>query len=144
MDQPILVDDQGRQYIAYEYSLVADFGQLAASAQQVATPRIDNSSEFVLTKISGYCDASGTPTTNPLLEVTIQDGGSDRPLQNAPTPWVATVGTAELPYILSIPLVMVPTSNLNVTVRNFSASTTYDNIKIVFKGYRRVYQTRQV
>jgi hypothetical protein len=144
MQQPILVDEAGNEYIAYEYSLVADFASITPGQSLIANPRIDNSAEFVWTKTScsaNIADAEQTSATRVLPNCTMQvsDGSSDRPLQSAPVSLLSNAGTAELPYILSIPLVIIPTANLTVVVRNISGATIYADLQIVFHGYRRVY-----
>lgn len=139
MDQPVLIDESGREYIAYQYSLTAKVPTLAPGAQVFRNPRIDNSSEFVWTKISGSARVAGG--SGPIdIDVEFKDGGSDRPLQLEPVSWDSLVGTAQLPYILSIPLIIVPTASLSVVLQNTSATLTYEQICLTLSGYRRVYQ----
>jgi hypothetical protein len=95
-------------------------------------------SAFKLTKLGFQADialAVLTEATNviPLVTINIVDNGSGRNLFSAPIALGTIFGNGRLPFILPVPRIFMPRSNIGVTLANYTAATTY-NIRLAFIG----------
>lgn len=130
-DRPIAKD-----FYIYE----EDFSSLAANTSTVGNINIQADSDFMLQKLTAFADIAGAAQTAnnrvlPLATMQITDSGSGRNLFEEAVAIPAIMGTGELPFILPTPKLFPARSTIQVTVANFSASTTY-NVRLSFIGYK--------
>lgn len=116
-----------------------DSGSIAAAAVNNVNFLVQQDSAFKWMKSAYFADLAGAAVTSsarivPLATVQIQDGGSGRNLFSAAVPVPSIFGTGDLPFILPIPRRFKPFSQVNATVTNFSAATTYSNIRLSLIG----------
>lgn len=138
------VEINGQKYTLDYYAYSATFTALANGANQTKLINIESDSDFVVEKIAYMADIGGAVQTDssrviPLVNLAINDSGSGRNLQNEPVALSAIAGIGELPFMLPKPRIFRANSTINLTLSNYSAATTYDNIQIVLIGYKRFY-----
>jgi len=124
------------------YQYVADFGTITTGTTKTANVNIETDAEFIVDKITYFGTVGGAAQTKesrvvPLVEISLNDTGSGRNLQNLPVPLDCMAGTAELPFVLPVPRKFKPNATITVTATNISAATDYDNLKVVFSGYKK-------
>lgn len=124
------------------YVYVADFGSLAAGATQTEIINIETDADFIIEKIAYSADLAGAVQTAnsrvlPLVDITLNDSGSGRNLQDKPVPLASMAGDGQLPYVLPVPRKLRANSNLNVSAENISNATQYDHLRVLFIGYKR-------
>lgn len=130
--------DTEDQYVEDFWIENLNFLALAAAATAIGNIQVQADSAFKLTKLGAQVDLDGavvTEATNPIALATINivDNGSGRQLFSAPVAMGALFGNGRLPFILPIPRIFMPRSNIAVTITNYSAATTY-NIRLAFVG----------
>lgn len=128
--QPRSIDE----FFTYE----VDFLALAAGATANGNIAIESSSDFRWIKGCFFADiavAAQTQSTQiiPLCTVLITDSGSGQQLSSAAMPVTSVFGTGQIPFILPVSRVFTARSNIQVTVVNFSAASTY-NLRLSFIG----------
>ena len=139
--RPQTVGAEAKRYIAKDfYVYQEDFDGLAPSTSATGTINIQADSDFVLQKMTYFADIAAAVQTDssrvvPLITLQIVDAGSGRNLLEAPAPIASLFGEGDLPFILPTPRVFVARSNIELTVANFSAATTY-NLRLSFIGYK--------
>lgn len=122
----------------------AKVASLAPGAQAVATVQIQADSTFIWDKSAIFAALAGAAQTKdsqvlPQIDVTIQDSGSGRLLQDTPVQVSSVCGDGELPFVLSQPRLFSPNSTITVTLTNTSAAETYTNIQLSLIG-RKVFR----
>lgn len=140
----IQTDEQGRKYIADHFEYTAYVPQLASGATSTSQIQVEADADFVWVRTLYFADIAGAPQTNddrviPLVAASITDTGSGRNLQNRALPLAVMGGHEGLGFNLYIPRVFRANSNIQVTMSNYSAATTYDNIFLVFSGYKKFF-----
>lgn len=140
-----LTDENGRRYEQdfYIYSTPIITSLAAAASQTVIIP-IEADSSFTIIKASYFADIAGAAQTDstrviPLVSVQIQDSGSGRNLQNVAIPINCYGGSDGLPFVWPIPREFKPSSSISVTFTNFSAATTYANLRLTFSGIKKFF-----
>lgn len=139
--QPQTSGEKPKVYIAKDfYVYQEDFLALADSTSATGSINIQADSDFILQKMTYFADiavAIQTDSTRvvPLITLQIVDAGSGRNLLEAPAPISSLFGEGDLPFILPTPRVFFARSNVELTVANFSAGTTY-NLRLSFIGYK--------
>jgi hypothetical protein len=123
----------------YVYSAIIPTLANTVSATDIIA--IEADANFVVQKLAIFADIAGAVQTFdsqvlPLLNITIQDSGSGRNLQDQATPVANIAGSGRLPFILPKPRLFKSKSNINVGFTNFSNATTYLNITLSFIGYK--------
>ena len=123
------------------YSYTVLFVSIAPAAVPSLPFQTDTDSDFFWMKSTMFADIAGAAQTDssrvlPLLKVLLQDGASSRQLMKEELPVAALFGSGEIPYILPVPHRIAPGSTFNVSVRNYSAATTYANVYLVFSGVK--------
>ena len=122
------------------YIYEEDFSALANGATATGSINIQADSDFVLQKLTYFADIAAAVQTDssrvvPLVTVQITDTGSGRNLMETATPISNIFGTGEIPFILPQPKLFLARSNINITVANFSAGTTY-NLRLALIGHK--------
>ena len=139
--RPQTVGEESKLYIAKDFYIYQeDFSGLAASTSATGTIRIQADSDFILQKLTYFADIAAAIQTDssrvvPLVTLQVIDAGSGRNLLEAPAPISSLFGEGDLPFILPTPRVFFARSNIELTVANFSAATTY-NVRLSFIGYK--------
>lgn len=139
--RPQTVGEKAKRYIAKDFYIYQeDFSALANSTSATGTINIQADSDFILQKMTYFADIAAAVQTDssrvvPLITIQIIDAGSGRNLLEAPAPISSLFGEGDLPFILPTPRVFFARSNVELTVANFSAATTY-NLRISFIGYK--------
>jgi hypothetical protein len=130
-----------KQYTEDYYIYTASVPTIGATVSATDVISIEADANFILQKLVVFADIAGAVQTTdsrvlPLVNVTIQDSGSGRNLQDQATPIGNLAGTGSLPFILPKPREFKSKANINVTFTNFSAATTYLNLTLSFIGYK--------
>lgn len=116
-----------------------DSGSIAAGVTNVAALTIQQDSAFKWMKLCAFADIAGAVQTQssqviPLATLQIVDLGSGRQLFSTPAPIGNIAGLMGQPLILPIPRRFKPFSQIQFTFANFSAATTYANIRLSLIG----------
>lgn len=124
------------------FTYVALCPSVIAAASFTANINIEADSTFTVVKTAYFADITGAAQTDstrvvPLINISISDSGSGRNLQNIPVPIDCIAGRGELPYVWPVPREFKPSSNISVTFQNYSAATTYENVKFCMLGFKR-------
>jgi len=132
--QPTRIQD----FFIYSTPVIAS---LANGAQTQVSINFEADTQFTVVKTAYFCDIAGAVQTAasrviPLVLVSMTDSGSGRNLQNAPIPLDVLAGTGELPMIWPVPRQFAPNSTLSFTFENYSAGTTYENIRLCLLGFK--------
>lgn len=134
---------EGRRFkFSYQSPLVASIAAAGISTQVI---QFDLDSVFVWLKTSVFADIAGAVQTVdsyviPLITALITDTGSGQAYMNAPIPLGALAGPGSLPYIEPAPQFIQPNTSLQFQFANFSAATTYANLRVQLHGFK-VYGT---
>jgi hypothetical protein len=120
---------------------------IAALAPAASNPQViqfDQDSNFLLTKIAYFVDLAGAVQTDssrvlPLITLQITDSGNSQGFMNAPVPIPALLGDGRLPFVLPQPLIVRPNATLQFSFTNYSAATTYNNVRIDLIGVKRFF-----
>lgn len=131
-------DSERRFYFTYQTPNIAS---IAAAGSTSNTVQFDNDSVFVWVKTTVCADLAGAAQTNstiviPLVTVQIQDTTTGMYYSNAPIPLMNYAGWGELPYILAAPQMIQPVASLQFTWANYSAGTTYANLRLQLQGFK--------
>lgn len=123
------------------YIYMSEVNALANGASLTDTVTIEADSDFVLVKMAYFVDLAGAPIVGdalivPLVNITINDSGSGRNLQNKPVPIDCMAGRGLLPFVLPVPRKFRARSSINFTYDNYSAGTTYTNVRLALIGYK--------
>ena len=138
---PQTAGDEAIVYIAKDFYIYQEnFSALVNATSATGTINIQADSDFILQKMTYFADiavAIQTEATRvvPLITLQMVDAGSGRNLLEAPAPISSLFGEGDLPFILPTPRVFFARSNIELTVANFSAGTTY-NLRLSFIGYK--------
>jgi hypothetical protein len=115
---------------------------LANGAATSVTIQYDQNSTFNWLRTTFACDLAGAAETAdslqmPLVTVQITDQGSGMSFMNAPIPlYNIAGGNGSLPYVLPTPQLIQPNASFVYQFNNYSAGTTYTNLRLVFHGFR--------
>lgn len=138
---PQTTGEKAKVYIAKDFYIYQeDFSGLVNSTSATGNITIQADSDFILQKLTYFVDIAGAVQTDssrviPLITLQIIDAGSGRNLIETPAPISSLFGEGDLPFILPTPRVFFARSNIELTVANFSAATTY-NLRLSFIGYK--------
>lgn len=137
-------DERGRSFVADHFVYRASVTNLAAGTSATSQIAIDADSDFIWTKTAYAGDIDGSPQTDstrviPLTRVAITDSGSGRNLQNQAVPIQSLAGHEGLPLNIVVPRVFTANSNVSVTFSNYSADDNYNNVELLFIGYKKLY-----
>lgn len=129
------------------FSYATGIFTLAAGGSSTQNIQIESNSNFVAIKGMYWCEENGAaaqPTVStlpaPNLLVELIDTGSNNRLTNTPVPINTLFGTGSRPFVWPVPRVLPANSTLQVVVTNASAATQYNNIQLVFCGFKQFYQ----
>jgi hypothetical protein len=136
-------EDPNTDYYDDLYFYVASAGNMVAGAVVAATVNIQADSKFEWMRSSVYGNLNGaTPpiASGSLLPVSvfISDTGSGRQLMSAAVPVGLLAGDGKLPFINPASRIFKPSSTIQITFTNFSASQ-YDNVYFAFLG-RKIFK----
>ena len=123
----------------YTYSFVV--ASLAAAASATSTISVQANAAFVIVKLAVMADLAGALQTDssrviPLVNVSINDSGSGRNLQNTPVPLGNIAGSAQLPFVMPQQRILMPSSSVQALFTNYSAASTYLNLTLTLIGYQ--------
>jgi hypothetical protein len=126
--------------LAFTYQ-TAIISSLANGASSSSTIQFDNNSVFVWLRSTITADIAGAAETDsteviPLVTLQITDTGSGMSFMNAPIPLDAIAGNGRLPFILTTPQMIQPNASLQFAFSNYSAATTYTNLRFQMLGFR--------
>lgn len=132
-----LVQGKGLDF-KYQTPTVAS---IANGASVQVTIQFDQNSSFNWLRSTFTADLAGVAETEagliiPLVTVQITDQGSGMSFMNAPIPIPSIAGTGQLPYVLPTPQLIQPNASFIYSFNNYSAATTYTNLRLQFHGYR--------
>lgn len=115
---------------------------LANGVSQQVTIQYDQNSTFNWLRTTYSVDLAGAAEDNveiviPLVTLQITDQGSGMSFMNAPIPLYTIAGsTGELPYVLPTPQLIAANASFIYSFSNYSAASTYTNLRLQFHGYR--------
>ena len=141
----VFTDPKGNRWTQDYYTYLFNAGAaLAAAANATAVVPVEADSTFVLVKMAYFADIAGAAQTDstfvvPLVTVSITDTGSGRNLQQNPVPIDAIAGRGQLPFVLPVPREFQANSSIQCTFSNFSAATTYANLRLMLIGYKKYF-----
>ena len=129
---------RNRFWFTYQTPNIAS---IAAAASATNSILFDNDSVFEWTKITVFTDLAGavqTPSSIviPLVTLQIQDTGQGAYYSNAAIPLGAYAGAWGLPFILPAPQFIAPNATLQFTWNNYSAASTYANLRVQLHGFK--------
>lgn len=129
---------RNRFWFTYQTPNIAS---IAAAASTTNTILFDNDSVFEWTKITVTADIAGAVQTTssivvPLCTVQIQDTGQGAYYSNAAIPLASYGGAFGLPYVLPAPQFIAPNATVQFTWNNYSAATTYANLRLQLHGFK--------
>jgi len=129
----------GQQFTdLFTYEL--NFGSIAAAGTSTQSFTIQADSKFTWVIANHFSDIAGAAQTDstrvlPLVTCLITDTGSGRNLMSAAMPIPNLFGTGSDPFLLPIPREFKPSSQVTVTLTNYSAATAY-LCRLSFIGYK--------
>lgn len=114
---------------------------IAAGANAQVSLQFDQDSTFFWQKLTVFADIAGaaqTPSTRvlPLVTLSLTDSGNSGGFMFAPVPLPAIMGDGQLPYILPAPFKIGPNRTFVFGFTNFSAATTYANLRVQLHGIK--------
>lgn len=126
------------QYVEDFFVYNVDFLAIAPADVQQGNIQIQADSAFKWTASAFQADiaaAAYEASTRPIPLCTLQivDTGSGRQLFSNPAPVETLFGNGGLPFILPIPRIFQPRSNIALTLANFDAAETY-NVRLQLIG----------
>jgi hypothetical protein len=105
----------------FAYNVTIENVVAAGTGQGVI--QIEADSDFVLTYMSAQTVSAGAIVASPLQRVQVTDTGTGKTFSNVATLQNLWFGNTGFPFLLPGPRVIVPNTNLLVSVENFSAVT---------------------
>jgi hypothetical protein len=130
---------QGRGLV-FQYQ-TPNIASLAAGASSTVVIQFDQNSQFNWLRTTVSADIAGAVETSssyvlPLCTLQMTDTGSGMSFQNAPVPIFTIAGTGQLPYVLPTPQLIQSNASYQFAFNNYSAATTYTNLRIQLQGFR--------
>lgn len=137
--EPGILDPRQAIFFVYQVPNVAS---LAAGANSQQALPFDQDSNFIWQKLSVFTDIAGAAQTDstrvlPLVTIQITDSGNSQGFFNAPVPIPSIIGDGRLPFVLPQPQIVRPNATLQFNFSNFSAATTYLNLRVALIGIKR-------
>lgn len=131
-------DEDRRFWFTYQTPNIATIAAAAAATNVI---QFDNDSVFEWIKTTVVADIAGAVQTAsslviPLATLQIQDTGTGSYYSNAAIPLAACAGDARLPFVLPAPQFIQPNASLQFTWANYSAATTYANLRVQLQGFK--------
>ncbi len=122
-----------------QYTYVTRVETLAAGTTDTFNLQIEADAYFVVTKVSYFADIAGAAQTEdsrviPLVRCLITDTGSGRNLMSQAVDISSIAGHEGLPFITPTARWIKPNSAINVQFSNYSAATTYANVRLYLAG----------
>lgn len=130
---------QGRRFkFSYQTPSILS---LAAAGVATVVIQFDLDSVFCWLRTTVFADIAGAAITSdayvvPLVTALITDTGSGQAFMNAPIPLGALAGNGPLPYVEPTPQFIQPNTSLQFQFANFSAATTYANLRVQLHGFK--------
>lgn len=130
---------EGRRFkFTYQTPNIAS---LAAAAGSTVIIQFDLDSVFCWLRTTIFADLAGAVQTTssqvlPLCNLQITDTGSGQAMMNAPIPLPSIAGSGQLPYVEPTPQYIQPNTSLQFAFTNFSAATTYLNLRLQLQGFK--------
>lgn len=126
------------------YTYATSFASIGAGVEQSQSINIETDAEFTAIKVGVAAHIAGAAQTAetrvlPLVNLSVNDAGSGRNLQNTPIPIMLLSGDGSLPFILPKPRVFQGNATINITIANYSAATTYSDLVVALIGYKTFY-----
>jgi len=118
-----------------------NIASIAAAGSTTNSITFDNDSAFEWTKITVTADIAGAVQTQSSLvlvlgTVQIQDTGQGAYYSNAAIALAAYQGQLGLPYVMPAPQIIAPNATLQFNWNNYSAATTYANLRLQLHGWK--------
>jgi hypothetical protein len=140
----VQVDENGRKFLMDYFVYATNDVDIAAGATSTQTLQIDSECDFIVTKMSYFCDVAGAALTDstrqlPLVNCLITDSGSGRNLFNRALPLPLICGVEGLPYNLTNGRLFRGNSIITFALNNFSAATNYANLVVALHGFKKLY-----
>ena len=130
---------EGRRfYYIYQTPNIASLANGASSTNVI---QFDIDSVFCWMRLTCVPDIAGAVQTTsstvlPLVTLQITDTGSGTNFFNNPVPLPNVAGDARLPYVLPTPQFIQPAASLQFAFTNYSAATTYANLRLQLHGFK--------
>lgn len=127
-----------RMFYIYQTPNIAS---IAAAASTTNTIQFDIDSVFCWMRTNVFVDIAGavqTPSSLvvPLVTLQVTDTGSGTNFFNNPIPIGSIAGSGQLPFVLTTPQFVQPAASLQFAYANFSAATTYANLRLQLIGFK--------
>lgn len=142
MPAPQVIQRPQRRTAFFTYSSL--LASIASGANGAGSFTVDQDADFELMKLTYFADVAGGAETHdtavvPLVTVQITEGGaSGFQWQNQALPIPALFGTAEVPFILPQPRLILAGQTVNLAFLNISSATTY-RLYLAFIG-RKIFK----
>lgn len=143
LDQMAAQASVDRQIYTYTNILAAAAGANALASGVASAPvntAIQADAAFLWTATTYYATTANaavtvSSTVSPNVTVLMVDTGSGRQLMDAAVPLTSIAGDGKFPYLLPLPRLIAPNSNLQCTYTNFDAAAGY-NLFVSFHGFK--------
>jgi hypothetical protein len=121
-----------------------NFASLAATASSTGSFTVQADADFHVYKLAYFADIAAAIQTDssrviPLCTVLITDTGSASQLMDSAVPLSSLFGEGDKPFILPYAYPIKASSNVQATLTNFSAATTYA-LRLSFIGVKVYYK----
>lgn len=130
---------EGRRFF-YIYQ-TPNIASLAAAATTTNVIQFDIDSVFVWMRTCVVADIAGAVQTTssiviPLATLQITDTGTGTNFFNNAVPLTAIAGDGRLPFVQPTPVMCSPAASFQFTWNNYSAATTYANLRLQLVGFK--------
>ncbi len=137
-----MADPQKQYDDFYNYAPPLPFSNIAVGGNATQTIAFQADADFLITKLSYYINIANATNTNntlpvPNLSVLITDTGSGRQFMNVAVPVANLFGTAQNPFILPVPKLILARSTLQIQVFNFDAAIATYQLYLNFIGMKK-------
>lgn len=121
-----------------------NFSALAAAASATGSFTVQADADFHIFKLAYFADIAAAIQTDssrviPLCNVLLTDTGSAQQLMDSAAPISSLFGEGDAPFILPYAYPLKASANMQATLTNFSAATTY-NVRLSFIGVKVFYK----
>ncbi len=130
--------NKNRFFFIYQTPNIASIANGVTTTNSIL---FDQDSVFEWTKITVFTDLAGAAIPSngiiiPLVTMNIQDTGQGAYYSNTAIPLGVYAGAWGLPYVLPAPQFIAPNATLQFTFNNYSAATTYNNLRVQLHGFK--------
>lgn len=134
--------ERSNSFNKLNYAYTFEVASLAAGASSQTSINIESDAKFHWLRCAYFVDLAGAAQTDssrviPLVTIQLTDTGSGRQFFDKPIAIPSFFGTGQLPVILPVTQIFAPNSTIKAEFVNFSAATTYANLRLSMIGFKQ-------